>query len=179
MPGPSPQLTAQHAHLPRGHLEVAGHVGVTLAAGHRGELRELAKRSSEGADDEHYHLNRNVLGCMCHEKRALLINDPAQDPRFRGIKIAEGIRNFLCVPLMVGAELIGVLSAYNTIGGDFNEDDQRILAIIATQSAQVLEKARLAALSSDTVETALVFGAKIAGVTVSRAGANPPWAEEL
>jgi fructokinase len=43
----------------------------------------------------------------------------------------------------------------------------------------VLEKAQLAALSSDTVETALAFGAKIAGVTVSRAGANPPWAEEL
>ncbi len=99
---------------------------------------------SEGDDDNHYHLNRNMLGCMCHEKRALLINDPTGDSRFRGIKITEGIRNFLCVPLMVGAELIGVLSAYNKIGSDFNPDDQRILAIIATQSAQVLEMARLA-----------------------------------
>ena len=96
-----------------------------------------------GGGDEHYHLNRNVLGCMCHEKRSLLVNDPAGDPRFQGIRIAEGIRNFLCVPLMVGAELIGVLSAYNKIGDDFDQDDQRILAIIATQSAQVLEKARL------------------------------------
>lgn len=103
----------------------------------------LMFEKSEGVNDEHYHLNRNVLGCMCHEKRALLINDPSADPRFQNIKIAEGIRNFLCVPLLVGAELIGVLSAYNKINGAFSEEDKRILAIIATQSAQVLEKARL------------------------------------
>jgi len=96
-----------------------------------------------GDNSRHYHLNRNMLGCMCHEKRALLINDPENDPLFRGTPTAEGLRNFLCVPLMVGADLIGVLSAYNKIAGDFNADDQRILAIIASQSAQVLEKARL------------------------------------
>jgi len=96
-----------------------------------------------GDNSKHYHLNRNMLGCMCHEKRALLINDPANDPLFRGTPISEGLRNFLCVPLMIGSDLIGVLSAYNKIAGDFNPDDQRILAIIATQSAQVLEKARL------------------------------------
>jgi len=98
---------------------------------------------SGASDDDHYHLNRNVLGCMCHEKRAVMVNDPAGDPRFQGIQIAEGIRNFMCVPLMVGAELIGVLSGYNKITGDFDQDDQRILAIIAAQSAQVLEKARM------------------------------------
>ncbi len=97
----------------------------------------------EGDNSRHYHLNRNMLGCMCHEKRALLINDPAGDPLFRGTPTTEGLRNFLCVPLMVGSELIGVLSAYNKIAGDFNPDDQRILAIIASQSAQVLEKTRL------------------------------------
>jgi sigma-B regulation protein RsbU (phosphoserine phosphatase) len=96
-----------------------------------------------GDNSKHYHLNRNMLGCMCHEKRAFMINDPANDPLFRGTPVTEGLRNFLCVPLMMGAELIGVLSAYNKITGDFNSDDQRILAIIATQSAQVLEKARL------------------------------------
>ena len=104
----------------------------------------LIWEKSEGNDSKHYHLDRNVLGCMCHEKRAVLVNDPAENPLFQGIKIDEGIRNFLCVPLMVGAELIGVLSAYNKIGSDFNPDDQRILAIIATQSAQVLAMARMA-----------------------------------
>ena len=102
-----------------------------------------------GDDLEHYHLNRNALGYMFKEKRALLINDPVGDARFQDIEISEGIRNFLSVPMMVGAELIGVLSAYNKIGDGFNADDQRILAIIATQSAQVLERTRLTEAEDD------------------------------
>jgi sigma-B regulation protein RsbU (phosphoserine phosphatase) len=95
-------------------------------------------------DDIHFHLNRAMLGRMCHEKRALMVNHPEIDSGFRSNTITEGIRNFLCVPLMVGAELIGVLSAFNKIDDEFRPEDQRILAIIATQSAQVLERSRLA-----------------------------------
>ena len=95
-------------------------------------------------EDEHYHLTRNLLGCMCHERRPLLINDVKNDPRLRGVKLSEGIHNMLCVPLVAGKGLIGVLSAYNKVGSEgFNEDDQRLLAIIAAQSAQVIERARL------------------------------------
>lgn len=43
----------------------------------------------------------------------------------------------------------------------------------------VLNKNGLAAISKDAIQSALEFGAEIAAVTVSRAGANPPWAAEL
>ena len=42
-----------------------------------------------------------------------------------------------------------------------------------------LDKASIAALSEDDVRAALTWGAKAAAVTVSRPGANPPWAEEI
>ncbi|WP_421701748.1 carbohydrate kinase family protein [Aliiroseovarius sp.] len=42
-----------------------------------------------------------------------------------------------------------------------------------------LSKEALRDLTSDEVEAALSHGAKVAAITVSRAGANPPWAHEL
>lgn len=43
----------------------------------------------------------------------------------------------------------------------------------------LLCKNAIANLSTEALHDALAFGAKIAAVTVSRAGANPPWAHEL
>ncbi|RVV98591.1 carbohydrate kinase [Mesobaculum littorinae] len=45
--------------------------------------------------------------------------------------------------------------------------------------AGVLSRAGLAGLSREDIEAALSLGIRAAAVTVSRAGANPPWSEEL
>ncbi len=42
-----------------------------------------------------------------------------------------------------------------------------------------LRKADLRALSPDALQAAMTHGAKVAAITVTRAGANPPWAGEL
>jgi fructokinase len=52
-----------------------------------------------------------------------------------------------------------------------------ILASLHEQG--LLSKAGVAGLSKDAIEAALDLGARAAAVTVSRAGANPPWRHEL
>lgn len=43
----------------------------------------------------------------------------------------------------------------------------------------LLQKDALKTLSPEALEDALAYGAQVAAITVSRAGANPPWAHEL
>ncbi len=51
--------------------------------------------------------------------------------------------------------------------------------LAALHQAGVLTKAGVAALSDAALDAALSLGSRAAAVTVSRAGANPPWAREL
>lgn len=44
---------------------------------------------------------------------------------------------------------------------------------------ECLNKAALSSLSADHLAKAMAHGAKVAAITVSRAGANPPWAHEI
>ena len=55
--------------------------------------------------------------------------------------------------------------------------DAGILASLKRQD--LLTKEKVAALDEGQIATALALGAKAAAVTVSRAGANPPWANEI
>ena len=51
--------------------------------------------------------------------------------------------------------------------------------LVALQRAGLLSKPGIAALTEAQVRDAITLGARAAAVTVSRAGANPPWAHEL
>lgn len=52
-------------------------------------------------------------------------------------------------------------------------------ALAALHEAGALTKTRIAALSDAELDAALTLGTRAAAVTVSRAGANPPWREEM
>jgi phosphoserine phosphatase RsbU/P len=76
--------------------------------------------------------------------RPLRLNDVRADPASRVFGWPRALRTALCVPLIVRSELTGVLSLFNSNhAGGFSEDDQRLLTIIAGQSAQIIENARL------------------------------------
>ncbi|HEX9652064.1 MAG TPA: GAF domain-containing protein, partial [bacterium] len=92
-----------------------------------------------------FRLDDHLSGWMIANRRPLLINDLSTDQTFRGLQpLKQNIRSLLSVPLLCKGKLIGVVNLFNKKeGGLFTEDDQRLFAIIASQSAQVIENARL------------------------------------
>ena len=108
------------------------------------EMKTLIRAQNSTSDHEQFHIHQNILGWMMINKKALLTNDLSNDPRFSGVKVEGDQRSLLCVPLILRSKLIGILAIFNKKeGGLFSEDDQRLLSIIALQSAQILENARL------------------------------------
>lgn len=106
--------------------------------------KTLVRSMVSSKEQSPVHLNRNLLGWMQINKKPLLINDPKNDNRFRNVDWEESIHSLLSAPLMVRSKLIGILTIYNKKqGSEFTGQDQRLLSIIATQSAQVVENARL------------------------------------
>jgi len=107
-------------------------------------MKTLVRTMVSSKEQEHFHFSQALLGWMHLNKKPLVINDPKNDERFRGIPWDDSIRSLIAVPMMAKSELRGVLTVYNKKDGKpFSEDDQRLLAIIAGQSGQVVENARL------------------------------------
>src|SRR5450759_187502 len=109
-----------------------------------GSMRTLVRTMVSSSEQEQYHFSQTFLGWMQINKKPLVINDPHNDERFRGVQWDESVHSLLSVPMMMKSELRGVITIYNKKEKkSFSDNDQRLLAIIATQSAQVVENARL------------------------------------
>lgn len=108
-------------------------------------LHTIVRKQDSQANVLPYRLNNQLVGWMIKNKTALLINELARDHRFRDIGDLElSIRSLLSVPLILKGRMIGLIAVFNKKeDAMFSADDLRLLSIIATQSAQVIENARL------------------------------------
>ena len=108
-------------------------------------FQTMVRRIDDSQSKVPYHFGVQLSGWMLKNKEPLLVNDFQNDERFQlSGEVDFPIHSLLSVPLQVKGKMIGLLNVFNKrMKGDFTEDDQRILSIIAAQSAQVLEHARL------------------------------------
>ena len=92
-----------------------------------------------------YRLDAELTGWMLKHQKPLIVNDLKSDDRFQATdREACAVRSVLSVPLVLKGRMIGLLNLFNKrTGDDFTDADARLLGIIATQSAQVIEHARL------------------------------------
>jgi serine phosphatase RsbU (regulator of sigma subunit) len=110
----------------------------------RDPMKTSLRLRATSTGDSAFRMNDSLLGWMYLHKKPLMVNDPKKDERFKRVEWDESIRSMMCVPLLVKSNLTGLMQIYNKKdGGEFTEDDQRLLTIIAAQSATLIENAKL------------------------------------
>ena len=115
-----------------------------------------------------------LLGWMGVHRRTLRLDDVRAEAPFRDFDWAAVVRSVLCAPLVAGGRFLGVLTLYNKRSGGFTPGDERLLTILAMQSAQTLDAVRREAERTRILD---VFGRHTAPAVVEelmRHPADPP-----
>jgi sigma-B regulation protein RsbU (phosphoserine phosphatase) len=128
------------------HLKVdQGAVMLLDQSDKKSALQTMVRKVDTISSGLPFRLDDQLTGWMLKNQQPLLINDLKNDDRFQ---VTQGdsisIKSLIAVPLQSKGRMIGVLTVFNRRDEElFSEDDKRLLTIIAAQSAQVIETARL------------------------------------
>ena len=109
------------------------------------EFKTMIRRANSSHEVLPFRLDAQLAGWMITHKEPLLINELGSDERFT---LGKGedmpYRSLLSVPLCLKGRIVGAINVFNKRADvGFTEADKRLLTIIATQSAQVIENTRL------------------------------------
>lgn len=109
------------------------------------ELKTMIRRADDSETYLPFRLDQQLTGWMLKNKQPLRVDDLATDDRFhKGNEEIGAVHSVLSVPLMLKGKMIGLITGFNKRGNEaFTDEEMRLLSIIAAQSAQVIEHARL------------------------------------
>lgn len=121
--------------------------GVILLMDELGQPIPKVAKQKRGAPTDEIVLSNSILNEVIREKQAVLSSDATIDSRFSGAHsiIMQGIRSTMCVPLLHGNDLLGIMNLDSQIATNaFSEKDLRIFTGIANQAAIAIQNVRLA-----------------------------------
>lgn len=134
-------------------------IGAMMAAADIVKLSDEDLHWLEGSGD----VERLARGILARGSRLVFITEGAA-----GARAITGTQNrFVAATRVTVADTVGA-------GDTFNAG-----ALAALHAAGALTRPALAALPDATLDAALTRGTQAAAITVSRPGANPPWAHEM
>lgn len=108
-------------------------------------FRTMVRKADTSSQYLPFRLDTQLTGWMLKNRKPLVINDLKNDQHISTTADSQvPFDSLLAVPLILKSRMLGLLSVFNKKDEHgFSENDQRLLSIIATQSAQVIENARL------------------------------------
>jgi two-component system, NarL family, sensor histidine kinase DevS len=87
---------------------------------------------------------RGILGVLIRDARPLRLHDLSDDPRSVGFPPGHPpMRSFLGVPILLRGVAYGNLYLTEKEGGDFTDEEEELVTLLAAQAAVAVENARL------------------------------------
>ncbi|MDA2804818.1 sensor histidine kinase [Nocardiopsis suaedae] len=122
-----------------------GALGVVGGSGGLERFIPVGLDDEEIAAIDHWPEGRGILGTLVKDPRPLRLRDIAGHPDSHGFPPGHPpMRGFLGVPVRVRDEVFGNLYLTEKAGGaDFDEDDEAVVAALATAAGVAIENARL------------------------------------
>jgi two-component system, NtrC family, sensor kinase len=121
--------------------------GIGLLTADRSRTEHAAAHGFRTAEWRHLsvRVGEGLIGLAVSTGRAMRSDDLRQDPRSarRDVDEKEDIRSLLSVPLRVGGQIIGVITAFSTTSAAFSERHQTLLESFADQAGIAIQNARL------------------------------------
>src|SRR4249920_2503283 len=120
-------------------------VGVLDASGSRIErFVTLGVSDEERAAIGALPVGRGILGTLITDPRPLRLSDLGRDPRSAGFPPAHPpMRSFLGVPVVAGGAVFGNLYLTDKAGGEFTDQDERLIVTLAAHAGVAVQNARL------------------------------------
>jgi PAS domain S-box-containing protein len=109
--------------------------------------------SIDSADRLHLKVGRGITGWVAENMSPLIVNDVRNDPRYIGN--GEDTLSEMCVPLLAGGRVIGVIDAQSQSKNAFSEEDLRLFGIAGGHLASIIENAKSEERYRTVVENAL------------------------
>ena len=108
-------------------------------------LQTVYRQASESRELTAFSMSDQILGWMLKHNAPLMINDARKDDRLRTVcETHPSVRSLLSIPLRFKGKFTGLLTVINKKSeGGFTAEDERLLGLIATQAAPILQTVRL------------------------------------
>ncbi|MFQ5754291.1 MAG: PP2C family protein-serine/threonine phosphatase [bacterium] len=128
-------------------------------------LKTLIRQADHRSRLLTYKVGTHITGWVLKHQQPLMIADLATDSRFHPTEQErKEIRSVLCVPIRLKAKIIGILMVTNKKTFEpFQDNDLRLLSIIAAQSGQLIRNSQLQqeALEKKRMQQELAMARKI------------------
>ena len=108
-------------------------------------LQTVHRQASESRELTAFSMSDQILGWMLKHNAPLMINDVRKDDRLRTVRETHpSMHSLLSIPLRFKGKFTGLLTVINKKSeGGFTAEDERLLGLIATQAAPILQTVRL------------------------------------